>query len=280
MTDTPEILRIDVDKVLRTRAARYYRFIPRFLIRRVEKMICQREMNEFLSAHGHLRDAGLCRAFIEHLGVTYTVTGMENLPENPRAIFTCNHPLGGLDGIILIDFLNRRYAGRVKFVVNDLLMAVKPLGGVFLPINKHGRQNRGDAGRLDDAMAGDDAIIIFPAGLVSRKGKKGAIADLEWQKAFINKAIRYRRDIIPMYFSGHNSKFFYNFAKWRTRLRLKFNIEMVRLPREMFLSRGKSFRISIGSAVKWQTLRGGTHAKEEAARMRSVTYSLGSSDQS
>ena len=123
-------------------------------------------------------------------------------------------------------------------------------------------------------MESDDPVIIFPAGLCSRKGDDGKVADLRWQKNFINKAIHSHRDIIPMRFDGENSSFFYNFARLRTRLGLKFNIEMIRLPREVFLSAGKHFTIRIGTPVSWQTLKGGRSAQSEADTLRQLIYKL------
>ncbi len=117
-----------------------------------------------------------------------------------------NHPLGALDGITLIDWVSKIYGPGVKFIVNDLLMAVKPLDNVFLPINKHGKQSRKSSSNIEEVFAGNDPIIIFPAGLVSRKRDEG-IRDLKWQKMFINKAVQYHRDIIPVYFDGKNSPF-------------------------------------------------------------------------
>lgn len=99
------------------------------------------------------------------------------------------------------------WGGEVKFVVNDLLMAIEPLSGTFIPVNKHGSQSRNSLGQLDRAMAGDNPVIIFPAGLVSRRGDDGQIRDLKWQKMFVAKSIQYGRDIIPVYFNGHNSSF-------------------------------------------------------------------------
>lgn len=93
-------------------------------------------------------------------------------------------------------------------MVNDLLMAVEPLSEVFLPVNKHGRQSRTSTAQIDSTFASDAPIIIFPAGLVSRKQKDGSIADLRWRKMFINKAVSTGRDIIPIYFNGQNSSFF------------------------------------------------------------------------
>lgn len=73
-------------------------------------------------------------------------------------------------------------------------------------------------------------ILIFPAGLVSRIQPDGAIEDLVWQKSFIRKAIEYKRDIIPVHFSGLNRRRFYRLAKWRKKLGLKVNIEQATLP--------------------------------------------------
>lgn len=271
-TTTP--IQIDLDAILRSRLPRYSRFIPHFLVNRLKKIICQNELNEMLRRCHGKRDDEFCRGVIDHLGITYTVEGADNLPESPRFIAVSNHPLGGLDGMILIDYFSRRYDRKVKFIVNDLLMAIEPLSGVFIPINKHGSQSREYSRLMDRAMESDDPVIIFPAGLCSRKGDDGKVADLRWQKNFINKAIHNHRDIIPMRFDGENSSFFYNFARLRTRLGLKFNIEMIRLPREVFLSAGKHFTIRIGTPVSWQTLKGGRSAQSEADTLRQLIYKL------
>ncbi|MCM1482742.1 MAG: 1-acyl-sn-glycerol-3-phosphate acyltransferase [Muribaculaceae bacterium] len=267
-----EISRIDLDEILRRRLPRHYRFIPRVLIPGMERFICQDSLNNMLEVNRGLTGADFCRGVLEHLGIEYSVDGADNLPESGRAIFVCNHPLGGLDGIILIDMLTRRYHTEVKFVVNDLLMAIHPLRNVFIPVNKFGRQERNATSELDKAMASDAPIIVFPAGLVSRKQKGGHIADMRWHKMFVNKAVRYRRDIIPMFFNGQNSSFFYNFAKLRTRIGLKFNIEMVRLPAEVFRCKDARFSVKIGTPIPYATLSGGPEAQAEADAIRTQVY--------
>lgn len=274
---TAGLMEIDLDAVLKNKLPAYHRFIPRPLIRLLEKMICQDSLNEMLRVNRGRRDADFCRGVIDHLGISYSVNNSENLPDNPRAIFVCNHPLGGLDGMILIDMLTQRYGPGLKFIVNDLLMAIEPLSGVFLPVNKHGRQNRQALEAIDNAFKSQAPVMIFPAGLVSRKSGNGTIADLEWKKMFVNKAIASRRDIIPMHFSGHNSKFFYNFAKIRTRLRIGFNIEMIRLPAEVFRCRGRHFSVTVGQTIPWNTLRGGAEAENQALEIRRISDSLGES---
>lgn len=270
-----QAISIDIDAIVRNRLPRHYKFIPRFLIRWLSRIICQDQLNEMLRLCHGKRDADFCRGVVEHLDITYNVIGEDNIDHSDRrVIIVSNHPLGGLDGMIMIDYFSRLYGGNLKFIVNDLLMAVKPLGGVFLPINKHGKQSRESFRAIDSTMAGDDPVIIFPAGLVSRRGKKGVVADLQWQKNFVNKAIQHRRNVIPVYFSGHNSKFFYNFAKLRTRIGLKFNIEMVRLPKEVFRAKGANFSIHIGKPIAWQSLKGGANAQSTADDIRHKVYSL------
>lgn len=269
-----ELLKIDVDTVLRTRVAKYYKFIPKFLIRWLEKTICQEDMNWILSKNAGKEGVDFCRAALSDLDVSYTVTG--SLPKDGRFIIASNHPLGGLDGMVLADMVSKAYADSrgVRFVVNDLLNFVKPLEPIFLGVNKHGAQSRDASIKLEKAFAGDDNIVMFPAGLVSRKQDNGEISDMRWHKMVIQKAISSRRDIIPLYFNGVNSQFFYKFARLRTRLGLKFNIEMIYLPREIFKRDDRSFHITIGKPISWESLKGGTHAQDEADRLRDTVYNL------
>lgn len=266
-------LRVDISATLNSRASKYAKFIPGFMVKWLEHTICQDELNGILERTSGKRGAEFCHAVLDDLDIKYDVIGGDNLPDNRRVVIVSNHPLGALDGIALIDWVNKAYGPGVKFIVNDLLMAVKPLDNVFLPINKHGKQSRTSSSNIEEVFAGDDPIIIFPAGLVSRKRDEG-IRDLKWQKMFINKAVQYHRDIIPVYFDGKNSPFFYNFAKLRTRVGLKFNIEMIYLPREIFRSRHARFTIVAGKPIPYTRFKGGRNAAIEAKAMKRIVYDL------
>lgn len=266
-------MQIDVDAVLRERLPRHYRYIPRVLIRWIERTVCQQQMNDLLRATAGLRDAEFCRAVLDHLDIHIDVTGDQNLTEDGRKVIVCNHPLGGLDGIAMIAYISSVYGPDVRFLVNDLLMAIEPLQGVFLPVNKFGRQTREATKAIDEAFASDVPIVVFPAGLVSRR-LNGVIADLQWQRTVVNKCIAYGRDVIPVHFSGRNSSFFYTFANLRKRFGVKLNVEMVYLPREVFRCRGKRFRITIGEPVRVAELRGGREAQHTADALRERVYAL------
>lgn len=266
-------LRVDISATLNSRASKYAKFIPGFMVKWLEHTICQDELNGILERTSGKRGAEFCHAVLDDLDIKYNVIGADNMPLNRRVVIVSNHPLGALDGIALIDWVSKIYGPGVKFIVNDLLMAVKPLDNVFLPINKHGKQSRKSSSNIEEVFAGNDPIIIFPAGLVSRKRDEG-IRDLKWQKMFINKAVQYHRNIIPVYFDGKNSPFFYNFAKLRTRVGLKFNIEMIYLPREIFRSRHARFTIVAGKPIPYNRFKGGRNAAIEAKAMKRIVYDL------
>ena len=267
-------IKIDIGCVLAEKLGRRARLVPGFAVRYLERLVCQNELNDLLDTAYPRRGADFCEHVVERLGVSLDVRGEENLPDNPRIIVASNPPLGGLDGICMIAWLKRRYGVTPRFVVNDLLKAVEPLAECFVPVNKHGAQNRGDVSALDAAFAGDAPVVVYPAGLVSRLQPDGTVADLEWHKMFINKAVEYQRPIVPVHFAGENSASFYRFAQRRKRLGIKFNIEMVLLPREVFRARGKRFTLTCGRPIPWESLGSRSEAGIRAGEIRRTVYSL------
>lgn len=251
-----ETVKIDLEQVLAERLPKFYRYIPRRAVEWMKRLICQDRLNRLLEQNAGKEGAEFCRGILDSLDITVKVANPAQLPsrERRRVVIVSNHPLGGLDGMALIALVQRHYGGQVWFVVNDLLMAVKPLRPVFLPINKNGRQSRESIAKVDRAFQGDDPIIIFPAGLVSRlrrvpfggERRKKMIHDLQWQKSFVVKAVKSGRDIVPVFFSGTNSMDFYRKANLRKRLGIKFNLEQILLPREIFHNQGATFTVFVG----------------------------------
>lgn len=265
-------MKIDVDKVLRERLPRHYKYIPRFVVHWLERTICQDKLNAILLKMAGKNSVDAATAALDEMDITVKATGLDRLPDG-RYMFVSNHPLGGLDGLALISLLGQRYDRKIKFLVNDLLMAVEPLRGVFLPVNKYGSQSRTAASQIEEALKSDNQFITFPAGLCSRMQPDGNIADLPWQKATVVHAVNYQRDIVPIYFDAVNSRFFYRFAKWRKRLGIKFNIELVFLPKEMIKKCGSTLHAVIGEPIPWDSLDG-AHPKQEAARLREMVIHM------
>lgn len=268
---------IDLTSIIRGRVGgRKGRLIPGFLLRGLERLVRQRELNEMLRVAYPARGAAFATRILEHLDITVNVddTAIRDLPRDRGVVFASNHPLGGLDGIALVSVIGGMYGDdRIAVLVNDMLMNVDPLREVFLPVNKYGRQQRQSAADIAAAYREGKQMVIFPAGLVSRLHPDGEIRDLEWQKAFVSKALEYDRLIVPIRFEARNTMRFYKTARWRKKLGLKVNIEQALLPSEVVKSRGKCFNIRFLPPVDpRQLVAAGISVPEIAARIRGMVY--------
>ncbi len=256
--------------------ARAERLLPRFLTRGLERLVCQDRLNEILRTAYPAEGSAFSASVIEQLGLKVRVEGVENIPMDRPVTFASNHPLGGLDGITLIKVLGDLFGDdKVRFIVNDMLMHVGPLRNVFLPVNKYGAQGRESARLLNEAYSSDARILIFPAGLVSRLGADGRVADLRWQKAFVVKAMEYGRDIVPVKFEALNRMRFYRLARLRKRLKIKVNLEQALLPSELCHSEGKEFVIRFGAPITAKEMtESGKKPEVIAEEIRRRVYSL------
>jgi len=273
MTDKDTITKIDVKQVLRQKAPSVAGKIPAFIVNYLIKTIHQDELNDILLRYRDKQGVDFMRELISYFDLTLQLVGEDNIPKEGRYIFASNHPLGGLDGICLSAVIGSKFDGKIKYPVNDLLLYLPNLRSIFLPINKHGSQERRAAQQMEEAYASDNQIVTFPAGLCSRK-IKGKIEDLEWKKSFIQKAVEHQRDIVPVYFDGRNSSFFYRLANLRKSLGIKMNYEMIYLPDEMFKLKHQTFKIYFGKPIPWQTFDNSKKAVGWAEWVRECVYKL------
>jgi putative hemolysin len=263
---------INISKVLKSKNPRLFALLPRFVIRYIERVIHQEELNRELYEMRDLKGVDKFRKFMEFRNVSIEINGAENIPKEGRFIFASNHPHGGPDGVIFTMVVNSFFK-KVKFLVNDILMNIPDVEKIFLPINKHGANNRECVQGINDAYSSDNQILIFPAGIVSRK-KNGVIKDLEWQKSFIAHAKKYQRDVIPVFISGKNSNFFYNLANFRKRIGIKANLEMFYLVDELYRHNNETIKIYFGAPVSYTTFDDSKSTKEWAEVMKQKTYGL------
>ena len=271
------IFKIDIDKVLRDKAGKKAGYIPRFMVSWLKKTIHQEEINAFLEEEGDRQGVPWLWDCLRYLGVELKVEGRENLPspsDGKLYTFVSNHPLGGQDGVALGAVLGEHYDGRIKYLVNDILMNLHGLAPLCIPINTTGKKGRDFPKMVEAGFAGNDHIIMFPAGLCSRRQKDGQIRDLAWKKTFITKSVSSQRDVVPIFFSGSNSKFFYRLANICKRLHIKFNVAMLFLVDEMYKNRNKTFTIKIGKPIPWQTFDRSRSDQEWAAYVREKVYQL------
>ncbi|WP_400262595.1 1-acyl-sn-glycerol-3-phosphate acyltransferase [Sphingobacterium sp. SG20118] len=264
---------IEVREVLRNKSPKLAKWIPSFLLKYLEKTIHEDDINDIMTRFSDLKGLDFVDALIEDLGVNVQLKGVENILVNESVIFASNHPLGGLDGIAFMHAIGR-HRKDVKFLVNDILMNVSNLQPLFIPVNKLGGQGKSGIAAIEQAYASDSALLVFPAGLVSRKQQGGRIEDLDWKKSFINKAKKYKKDVVPVYIDGKNSNFFYNFAKLRQKIGLKVNLEMLYLPDEMFSQRNQTVTIVIGKKISYTHFDQSKSEKKWAEEVKRLVYGM------
>ena len=232
---------IDVEKILKQKAYKLYKWLPKFALNWLKKKLHEDDINSAMVHLANFEGLEFNSEGLKQLGASVESVNGHLIPKTGRVTVASNHPLGGLDGMALIKAVGEVRLD-VRFLVNDVLKNLKNYGDVFVPVNKVGATSAASLRLMEEVFRSDNAILIFPSGLVSRK-QNGLIRDLKWRKSFVTQAIDHNRMVQPVFIEGENSKFFYNFAKWRKRLGIKANIEMLFLPDEMFKANKKTIRI-------------------------------------
>jgi putative hemolysin len=280
MEPAKQAVQIDIDQVFKDKNPGLARLIPGFVMRWLKRTIHQEEINIGLrQAHEKgYKDLDFARFALEYLQATTSSEGHDNVPSTGGMIIASNHPLGGLDGLALM-----KEAGRVRkdirFVVNDILTRLPNFEEIIVGVNKHGSSPRAALEAIDKAYSGGFATLIFPAGLCSRKQDDGSIKDLEWQKSFIARARKYNLPVVPTFIKGKNSSWFYNLSRWRKRLGIKGNIEMLYLPDEMFKQRGQNIHITFGRPIEASIFDNSRKPEAWAALLRDFVYTLDTNPQ-
>lgn len=264
---------IDVDKILRAKAPKQSKYIPNFVVSYLKKIVHQDELNVFLTESKGKLGVDFLEACVEFLDAKLIVKGLEGLPKDKLYTFVSNHPLGGQDGVALGYILGSYFDGKVKYLVNDLLMNLQGLAPLCIPINKTGKQSKDFPRMVEAGFRSDNQLIMFPAGLCSRR-QKGIIRDLDWKKTFVVKSVQTQRDVVPIHFEGRNSDFFYNLANVCKTLGIKFNIAMLYLADEMIKNRHKSFTVTFGKPIPWQTFDKSKSPAQWAAYVKDIVYKL------
>ena len=272
MTSVPKV--IDVELALQEKIPDIYKKIPGVLIRLMEKVIRQADMNRMIHESSHLNGIPLVDWVLDQFGVNIVVKGKKLIPKKGRYIYPANHPIGSLDGLAIVSVVAKIHP-LIKFVANDLLRVIKGFDSISLYIARFGQINRRNAILINKTLASEAQLLVQPAGTVSKRNPV-KISDLAWNKFFIHKAIQYKRDVIPIHVQARNSRLFYNIASFRKIFRIKSNLEMFLLPREMFNKSGKTITITFGIPIAYKTFDDSRTHLEWAQKVREYVYVLGS----
>ena len=268
-------LQFDIPAILRQKAPNKH--VPAFLVRHLERITHVKQMNAFLRKYPDLRGYEFIeRVISEELGCSASIDGTEHIPTDDQpVIFISNHPLGGLDGMIIAQLIHRTRKRPLKVIVNELLMYMEPIADLWAPVSKTGHLTKEQVAEQQRMWESETDVLTFPAGSCSRLQRIGGrwqVQDLEWQKNFVQRAIEYQRDIVPIYFEGRNSRFFYALAYLRKLLHIKMNIEMLYLVDEMYGAYGKHFRVHVLPPIPYTMFDNSRSPKEWAQYVKSIVY--------
>lgn len=266
---------IDLDQILKGKMGSKARYVPRPLVSWLKRIVHQDEVNAFLWESRSLKGTEWLEECVRYLDMTLEIEGRENLPPKDDGrlyTFVSNHPLGGEDGVALGAIIGGHYDSRFRYLVNDLLMNLPGLAPLCIPINKTGKQSRDFPRMVEAGFQSDNHMLMFPAGICSRR-RNGVIEDMDWKKTFVSKSVEYKRDVVPIHFSGQNSNFFYRLANFSDR-HLSFNLAMLFLVDEMYRNVHKTFQIKIGKPIPWQTFDKSKTPVEWAQWVKQQVYQL------
>lgn len=272
-----EIRKIDLVEVLNTKAPQILNKVPKvfrgIFVKFLSKFLVINQINNFIEKNSIKQGIDFLDALFNHLNVKFDITQEDigKIPSEGGVIIVSNHPLGGLDGLGLVKTV---YSVRkdVKIVANDILMEIPNLRELFLPVDLYSNsinKSRQQLKAIEDAITGEQAVIFFPAGVVSRLSWKG-IKDKKWTSGVIKYSSKFNTPILPMFVKARNSLLFYVLSF------LYDKIGTFMLPQELFRAKNSNFKIIVGDLINASNFQvKNIKSNFQAKLLRQHTYRFG-----
>jgi len=230
-----------------------------FILRR---LIREQEINRFLDTHSHRSGFEFVDQVLDYFDFSYSMNNRDrmNIPSTGRVLIVANHPLGALDGLALLKLIGE-IRRDVKIIANDMLMHFDSLSGLILPVDNMGKGTRKrDISRIVESLQNEEAVIVFPAGEVSRASLTG-IKDGKWNSGFIHFARKANAPILPIFMGGKNSSLFYGVSC------LNRNLATLLLAREMFNQQATILPVQVGEPIPFNQLDSLPVSNQEKAKL-------------
>ncbi len=235
------------------------------------------KVNEVYERKKNLKGAVFLDSVLNELEVDYEVSNedLNKIPSKGPFVVVSNHPLGGIDGMILLKILSERREN-VKALTNFLLNYIKPMSPYLIQVNPFEDKKdvkssfKGIKEALQHLKEGNP-LLVFPAGEVSTHRDGKSIIDRPWLPTAIKIIKKAEVPIIPIYFKARNSNRFYFWSRisgvFRTAL----------LPSELFSQKNKTIKIRIGNPIKVAAQKEYETLNEFSSFLRKKTYILANS---
>lgn len=243
---------IEVKQLIANKSPQFFDkspFITRPTLSFLKRLLHESEVNEFLEQNKDYVGFEFIDRVLDHFNFSYQVSQVDrrNIPASGRVMIIANHPLGALDGLALLRLIGE-IRPDVKIVANDLLMSLDGLKELVLPVdNMGGKTGRQQLKAIMSSLHNEEAVIIFPAGEVSRISPSG-VKDQEWNHNYLKMAKKTNSPLLPVHIGGRNSMMFY------TSSILYRPLSTIQLPNEMFRQRNRKIPMQVGQAIPIQEL--------------------------
>ncbi len=244
----------------------------KWLIKLIKKLLHEDDFNQFINKNRHLRGFAFLDQLLNHFNFSYTINSNEikNIPAEGRILIVANHPIGTLDGLALLKLV-RSVRPDVRIVANRLLSFMEPLQSVFLEVDVLGKRKtfkKAAYQSMQAALENEEAVVIFPAGEVSRLTPQG-VRDGQWQSGFIKLARKTHSPVLPIHINASNSALFYAVSM------LYKPLSTLLLVEEMFNKPGQQIAFTIGEPIPSQAFnKDQLSSKELSQRCRKHVQNL------
>lgn len=251
-----------------------YGFIGTFFGWILMKVLRISTLNKLYNRHKHLSGVAFFDALLDDLQIQFEIPeeDLNRIPKDGTFITISNHPLGGIDGVLLLKLLVKKRPD-YRIIANFLLHRIEPMKPYIMAVNPF--EDRKDA---KSSMAGiKEALLhlrsnrplgIFPAGEVSTYKDGKLVVDKPWEEGAIKLIKKASVPIIPIYFHAKNSKFFYLLSKFNDTLRT------AKLPSEVFSQKQRIVKVRIGKPISVKDQNQYENIDEFHEFLRKKTYML------
>lgn len=230
--------------------------------------------NEVYNKHKHKKDLPFLNGLLDEFQIEFEIPeeDLKRIPKEGPFITISNHPLGGIDGILLLKLLLEHRAD-YKIIANFLLHRIEPLKPYVMPVNPF--ENHKDA---QSSVAGiKNALLhlqegrplgLFPAGEVSTYRDGKLMVDKEWEQGAVRLIKKAKVPVIPIYFHAKNSQLFYTLSKISDTLRT------AKLPSELLSQKNRIIKVRIGKPISVKDQDGFPEIPDFYQFLRRKTYML------
>ena len=238
----------------------------------LSKLLYLREINEFLRENSDAWNLEFIERVFEYFNFTYSVSARDRdrIPSQGRVVIFANHPIGSLDGLAILKLV-REVRSDVRIVANDMLTNFEQLADLFIPLDNMGSsRTRRSYKAVMEALNQEQAVIVFPAGEVSRAYPTG-VKDSRWLPGFLHFARKAQAPLLPIKIVAKNSLLFYGVSM------IFKPLSTALLAREMFHQRSRVIQFHIGEQIPAGSLSiSSMHDRTLVRRLKKHLYQLGS----